>query len=612
LRSILERSRYPCISLQHAQTTPASCFLAHLDRVVLRIAPPSAERFEPKLFTVLKEGYSFAKLGRDAVAGVIVGIIALPLAIAFGIASGVKPEQGLYTAIVAGFLISALGGSRVQIGGPTGAFIVIVYGVVERFGYEGLAVATFIAGILLVLMGLARLGTVIKFVPYPVTVGFTGGIALIIAASQVNDFLGLGMERVPADFIEKLGAYGEHIGSWNPWAAAVGLATIVCIVYWPRVSVRIPGPLVAILATTAAVRLVGIPIETIGDRFGAVPSSLPSPSPLPAMSLAEVRQLFPAAISIAILGAIESLLSAVVADGMVGGRHRSNTELIAQGIANITSPFFGGIPATGAIARTATNVKNGGRSPVAGIVHALTLLVIMYFFAGAAAWIPMATLAGILLVVAYNMSEWRVFAHLFRSPRSDVIVLLTTFVLTVVIDLTIALQVGIVLAAFLFMRRVAVLSDTRVVDDLTLEKELSENGGVAGVAQVPSGVEIFEVQGMLFFGAASKFKDALRQTSGKPRVLILHMRDVFAVDATGLRALEDILDKARADGTTVVLSEARDQPREAIVRAGLVERLGVENLCETIDDALDRAREIVDVASAGALRDVGPDLPPEG
>ncbi len=585
------------------------CFLARPDLVALRITSPPVERFEPKLFTVLKEGYSFAKFGRDAVAGVIVGIVALPLAIAFGIASGVKPEQGLYTAMVAGFLISALGGSRVQIGGPTGAFIVIVYGVVERFGYEGLAVATFIAGILLVLMGLARLGTVIKFVPYPVTVGFTGGIALIIAASQVRDFLGLSMEKVPADFLEKLAAYGEHIESWNPWAAAVGLATVLCVVYWPRVSVRIPGPLIAIVATTIAARVFAIPIETIGDRFGAVPSSLPQPAPLPALSLAEVRLIFPSAISIALLAAIESLLSAVVADGMAGTRHRSNTELVAQGIANIVSPFFGGIPATGAIARTATNVKNGGRSPVAGMVHALTLLVIMYFFAGAAAWIPMATLAGILLVVAYNMSEWRVFAHLFRSPRSDVIVLLTTFVLTVVIDLTIALQVGIVLAAFLFMRRVAVLSETRFVDDLMLEKELGESDGASGVAgakQVPPGVEIFEIQGMLFFGAASKFKDALRETASKPRVLILHMRDVFAVDATGLRALEDILDKARADGTTVLLSEARDQPRAAIVRAGLADRLGAQNLCETIDDALERARELIGVLSGSALPGEGP------
>ncbi|HET9064150.1 MAG TPA: SulP family inorganic anion transporter, partial [Candidatus Binatia bacterium] len=453
---------------------------------------PRIEHFEPKLITVLKEGYGLAQLVRDATAGVIVGVVALPLAIAFGIASGVKPEQGLYTAIIAGFLISALGGSRVQIGGPTGAFIVIVYGVVERFGYEGLAVATFIAGILLVMMGLARLGTVIKFVPYPVTVGFTGGIALIIAASQVRDFLGLEMASVPADFLEKIGAYGEHIASWNPWALVVGFVTILCVGYWPRISTRVPGPLVAIVLTTVAVSLFGIPVETIGDRFGSVPSSLPMPSALPALSMADIRAIFPAAVSIALLAAIESLLSAVVSDGMIGARHRSNTELIAQGIANMASPIFGGIPATGAIARTATNVKNGGRSPVAGIVHAVTLLVIMYFFAGAAALIPMATLAGILLVVAYNMSEWRVFAHLFRSPRSDVIVLMTTFVLTVVIDLTVALQVGIVLAAFLFMRRVAVLSEGRFVREL-LDEDRIDEGAAAGVLQVPPGVVIFEI-----------------------------------------------------------------------------------------------------------------------
>jgi SulP family sulfate permease len=553
----------------------------------------TTERFEPKLFTILKEGYGVADFSRDALAGAIVGIVALPLAIAFGIASGVKPEQGLYTAIIAGFLISVLGGSRVQIGGPTGAFIVIVYGVVERFGYEGLAVATFIAGILLVLMGLARLGTVIKFVPYPVTVGFTGGIALIIAASQVRDFLGLEMDKVPADFLEKLAAYGEYIESWSPWAVGVGVVTILCVLYWPRVSRRVPGPLVAIVLTTLAVKAFGIPVETIGDRFGAVPSALPKPSPLPSMSLADVRALFPSAISIAILGAIESLLSAVVADGMIGARHRSNTELIAQGVANIASPLFGGIPATGAIARTATNVKNGGRSPVAGIVHALTLLVIVYFFAGAAAAIPMATLAGILLVVAYNMSEWRVFARLFRSPRSDVMVLLTTFILTVVIDLTVALQVGIVLAAFLFMRRVAVLSEGRFVTSLLGEGEGVDRAAPAGVTDVPSGVVIFEIQGMLFFGAASKFKDALHDTENKPQVLILHMRDVLAVDATGLRALEDIVDKASSEGTRVLLSGVRQQPREAMTRSGLLAKLGEANVSGAIDVALARARDLM-------------------
>jgi SulP family sulfate permease len=480
----------------------------------------------------------------------------------------------------------------VQIGGPTGAFIVIVYGVVERFGYEGLAVATFIAGILLVLMGLARLGTVIKFVPYPVTVGFTGGIALIIAASQIRDFLGLDMPKVPADFIEKIAAYAEHIDSWNPAALAIGVTTILCIVYWPRVSIRFPGPLVAILLTTLAVRAFGIPVETIGDRFGTVPASLPTPSRLPSLALADVRALFPSAISIALLGAIESLLSAVVADGMIGGRHRSNTELIAQGIANMASPIFGGIPATGAIARTATNIKNGGRSPVAGLVHALTLLVIVYFFAGAAGLIPMATLAGILLVVAFNMSEWRVFARLFRSPRSDVLVLLTTFVLTVVIDLTVALQVGIVLAAFLFMRRVAMLSEGHYVSDLFREGENGDVGAEAGRHDVPPGVHVFEIQGMLFFGAASKFKDALRDSNIKPKVLVLHLRDVFAVDATGLRALEDVIDKVRADGAVVLVSGMRSQPRDAMARSGLLAKIGEANVYDEIDAALVRARDL--------------------
>jgi SulP family sulfate permease len=557
-----------------------------------------ADRLEPKLLAVLREGYSARTFVHDLTAGVIVGIVALPLAIAFAIASGVKPEQGLYTAVVAGFLISALGGSRVQIGGPTGAFIVIVYGIVQRHGYEALAVATLMAGVLLILMGFARLGAVIKFVPYPVTIGFTAGIALIIGVSQIRDLLGLDMPAVPADFFDKLAAYGEHIGSWNPYALALGMLTAALVLLWPRVTRRVPGPLVAVLATTVLVQALGLPVETIEDRFGQVPSTLPVPA-LPIVDWTTARELFPSALSIALLGAIESLLSAVVADGMAGTRHRSNMELLAQGVANIASPIFGGIPATGAIARTATNVKNGGRTPIAGMIHAFTLLLIMLFFAPWASMIPLATLAGILLVIAYNMSEWRVFLHLFRSPRSDIIVLLVTFTLTVVVDLTIALQAGVVLAALLFMRRMAGLSQAVAIRNMLREDEGPDSAGADVGLAIPEGVEIYEVYGALFFGAASKFKDALRQTGRPPRILILRMRDVLAIDATGLRALEDVLDKTRRDRTILLLSGVHAQPLVALERSGLHARIGEENIVGSIDEALTRARQLLGLGPGG-------------
>ncbi len=548
-------------------------------------------RLEPKLVTCLREGISARQLGQDVLAGIIVGIVALPLAIAFAIASGVKPEQGLYTAISAGFLVSLLGGSRVQIGGPTGAFIVIVYGVVQKYGYDGLAVATMMAGALLVAMGFARMGAVIKFVPYPVTVGFTTGIALIIALAQVRDFFGLSMQSVPAETFEKVAAYAEHAASWNPTATAIAVATVFLLVYWPRIGSRIPGPLVVIVAATALVSLFGLPVETIGDRFGHVPNTLPSPT-LPSFDLARMRELLPSAFAIAMLGAIESLLSAVVSDGMIGGRHRSNMELVAQGVANLVSPLFLGIPATGALARTATNVKNGGRTPIAGIVHALTLLVIVLAFGGVAERIPICALAGILVVVAYNMSEWRMFARLFRSPRSDVLVLLTTFTLTVAIDLVVALQVGIVLASFLFMRRVANLSQAGFITGMLREGEVPADPGAISKRDVPDGVEVFEVFGSFFFGAASKFRDALRGVERKPRVLIVRLREVLAIDATGLRALEDLLDKTRRDGTTLILSGIHTQPLVVLERAGLLAAIGPDNVFANIDKALARARAL--------------------
>lgn len=566
-----------------------------------RYEPDHTSRLEPKLVSALREGYSLERFLRDAVAGVVVGVVALPLAIAFGIASGVKPEQGLYTAIVAGFLISALGGSRVQIGGPTGAFIVLVYQIVQTHGYAGLAVATLMAGAMLVAMGFARLGTVIQFVPYPVTVGFTSGIALLIAVSQGRDLLGLRMDAVPAEFVEKLVAFAEHAQTWNPWALAVGLGTGAVVWFWPRVSTRVPGPLVGLLAATAAVALLDLPVETVGSRFGGVPTTLPTPS-VPAIEWGRLPDLVQPAIAIALLAAIESLLSAVVADGMLETRHRPNMELVAQGVANLASPLFGGIPATGAIARTATNVKAGGRTPVAGMMHAVVLLGILLFFGEQAARIPMAALAGILLVVAWNMGEWEHFVHLFRSPRSDVAVLLTTFVLTVLVDLTVALQAGIVLAALLFLRRMATTSEARYVTGSLSEIEDPDDPLAIALREVPPGVEVFEVKGALFFGAATKFRDALNSVEASPRILILRLRHVLSIDATGLRAIEVLLGECQRKGTTLVLSGVHAQPLVALERSGLLARIGPENALPDIDAALARARELLQAMPVRASR----------
>lgn len=548
----------------------------------------------PKLVTVLREGYSRQQFSSDLLAGLIVGVVALPLAIAFAIASGVKPEQGIYTAIVAGFLISALSGSRVQIGGPTGAFVVIVFDIVQRFGYDGLAIATMLAGLLLILMGFARLGSVIKFIPYPVTVGFTSGIALIIFTGQIRDLLGLQMTTVPSEFLEKLLAYGEHLGSTSPAALGIGLATIGLVRFWPRITHRVPGSLIAILATTAAVSLLNLPVDTIGSRFGQVPSSLPLPR-LPALpDWQHLSQLFSPALTIALLAGIESLLSAVVADGMTERRHRSNMELIGQGVANLLTPLFGGIPATGAIARTATNIKNGGQTPFAGIIHALTLLLILLFFGQWAALIPMPTLAGILVVVAWNMSEAHLFAKLLRGPRGDVLVLLSTFGLTVLIDLTVAIQVGMVLAAFLFMQRMADATQVGFVRrELNGDEEEEDLNDPLSLRRrrVPEGVEVFEINGPFFFGAADKFKNALGDISQPPKVLILRMRHALTLDATALQALESVFEKSRKQGSLLLLSGVHSQPLVVMERAGFLDRIGPENVLANIDESLNRARE---------------------
>ncbi len=548
----------------------------------------------PKLLTTLKT-YDRAQFAADVGAGVIVGIVALPLAIAFAIASGLTPDRGLYTAVIAGFLISALGGSRVQIGGPTGAFVVIVYGIVQKYGVDGLMVATLMGGLILIGFGLARLGGAIKFIPFPVVTGFTSAIAAIIALGQVRDALGLRMPVVPADVVEKLVAYAQHIGSASGYAVAIAIVTILITVSWPKASTRIPSPFLALIVTTAAAHLLSLPVETVGSRFGEIQAGFPKLY-VPAASWTTMRELFAPALAIAALAGIESLLSAVVADGMIGGRHRSNMELVAQGAANIASAVFGGMPATGAIARTATNVKSGGRTPVAGIVHALTLLAITLAFGKWAAWIPMATLAGILLVVAYHMSEWRVFKSELRGPKSDAIVMVTTFLLTVFVDLTVALSAGMVLAAFLFMRRMSEVTNISLVtrDLQDVEEGMADEAGAIYKRQIPPGVEVYEINGPFFFGAAEKFKDTLAEVSRKPKVLIIRMRHVLAIDSTAIHALRDLVRRTKRDGTTVFFSDVHSQPLVALARSDLLDEIGESQLVGNIDAALEAAREQVE------------------
>jgi sulfate permease, SulP family len=549
----------------------------------------TAPVFVPKLVTTLK-GYDRRRFVADATAGAIVGIVALPLAIAFAISSGLPPERGLYTAIIAGFLISALGGSRVQIGGPTGAFVVIVYDIVQRHGVDGLTVATLMGGVLLIGFGLARLGTAIKFIPFPVVTGFTSAIAVIIAVQQLRDALGLRLEQAPADLVDRLRVYASHIHSVNPAAVEVSLLTLLILALWPRVSRRIPAPFVALLLTTALVHLAGLPVETIGSRFGRIEASFPHPS-LPHLSLAEVRLLVVPAFTIAALGAIESLLSAVVADGMIGGRHRGNMELVAQGVANVVAPVFGGMPATGAIARTATNVKSGGRTPVAGMVHASTLLVITLFAGRWAGLVPLATLAAIVLSVAYHMSDWRVFRSELTAPRSDAIVMVVTFLLTVLVDLPTGIGVGMVFASFLFMRRMAEVTNVTAVSrefDERLAGPADDSGAIYR-RQVPPEVEVYEINGPFFFGAAEKFKDTLAAVSRKPKVLIIRLRNVPAIDSTAMHALKDLIRRSRNDGTKVLLSDVHAQPLVALSRSDLLEEIGEENLYGDVDAALDAA-----------------------
>ena len=558
-----------------------------------------AFEFKPKLLSTLKN-YSKENFMADLMAGIIVGIVALPLAIAFGIASGVSPEKGIITAIVAGFIISLLGGSKVQIGGPTGAFIVIIYGIIQEYGISGLTVATLMAGVLLILLGVFKLGAVIKFIPYPIIVGFTSGIALTIFTTQIADIFGLqfGDEKVPGDFIGKWMLYFKHFDTVNWWNAIVSFVSVFIIAITPKFSKKIPGSLVAIVFVTLAVYLMktygGITcIDTIGDRF-TIQSQLPD-AVVPELNWEAIKNLFPVAITIAVLGAIESLLSAAVADGVIGDRHDSNTELIAQGVANVVAPIFGGIPATGAIARTMTNINNGGKTPVAGMIHAVVLLLILLLLMPLAQYIPMACLAGVLVIVSYNMSGWRTFKGLLKNPKSDVSVLLITFFLTVIFDLTIAIEWGLVLACVLFMRRVMETTEISVIKDEIDPNKESDLEVHEEHLIIPEGVEVYEINGPYFFGIATKFEEIMANMGDLPKVRIIRMRKVPFIDSTGVHNLTNLCDMCKKDNIQVVLSGVNEKVQKVLEKTGFLYTLvGEQNICPNINIALERAKEIVE------------------
>ena len=556
-------------------------------------------QLKPKLFDTLRN-YTKTDFMTDLMAGIIVGIVALPLAIAFGIASGVSPEKGIITAIVAGFIISFLGGSKVQIGGPTGAFIVIIYGIIQQYGIEGLMVATMMAGVLLIILGVFKLGTIIKFIPYPIVVGFTSGIAVTIFTTQIADIFGLqfGDEKVPGDFIGKWILYFHHFDSINWWNALVSVVSIVIIALTPKFSKKIPGSLVAIILVTIAVWLMkmygGITcIDTIGDRF-SIQAQLPDAN-VPTLDWEAIKNLFPVAITIAVLGAIESLLSATVADGMIGDRHDSNTELVAQGIANVVSPIFGGIPATGAIARTMTNINNGGKTPVAGIVHAVVLLLILIFLMPLAKFIPMACLAGVLVVVSYNMSGWRVFKGLLKNPKSDVTVLLITFFLTVIFDLTVAIEVGLVIACVSFMKRVMETTQISVITDEIDPNKESDLEVHEEHLVIPEGVEVYEINGPYFFGIATKFEDIMARFGDRPQIRIIRMRKVPFIDSTGIHNLTTLCEMSQKENIHIILSGVNPQVHATLEKSGFYTLLGKENICSNINEALETARKELSV-----------------
>ena len=560
--------------------------------------------FSPKFFDTMKN-YSRDKFIADVMAGIIVGVVAIPLAIAFGIASGAGPAEGLTTAIIAGLLISIFGGSKVQIGGPTGAFIPIIAAVIanEKLGMQGLLIATIMAGIFLVIMGLCRLGTIIKFMPYPIIIGFTGGIAITIFSTQINDLLGLGIADVPSNFVDKWVCYFENMGSIDYWSAGMGILSIVLIALTPKFSKKVPGSLLAIVVMTligyALKEYAGVTsIKTIGDIGEGMPSGLPSFS-MPSLPegqtfFATIQELAPVAFTIAMLGAIESLLSAMVADGVIGDRHNSNTELIGQGIANIATPFFGGIPATGAIARTMANINNGGRTPVAGIVHTLVLLLVLLFLGGIVELIPMPCLAGVLVMVAYNMSGWRTIKSMCKSSMSGTSVLFVTLLLTVFFDLTIAIEVGLVMAVVLFMKRAMGSAHISVIRN---EMGVHNDGENDEVLTIPEGAEVFEIEGPFFFGIANKFDELTRNTDAMP-IRIVRMRKVTFIDATGLHNLEIFIQASHKEGRTIILSGVHDNVEKALRKGGIVKLVGDENVCGNIHLALQRAQEVSDALAA--------------
>jgi len=546
---------------------------------------------KPKLWTTL-ETYDRKQFTRDLVAGLIVGIVALPLCIAFAIASGVSPERGLIAGVVGGFFVSLLGGSRVQIGGPAGAFVVIVFGIIAEYELDGLIVSTFLAGILLIVFGRFRLGSVIKFIPLPVVTGFTSGIAMIIFVSQIADIFGLKLEGQTTNFFEKIYFLWQASGSINPTAAIIGTGAVVFMIVWPRISHVIPGSIIVLVGATGLAQLMNLNVETIGSRFGEIPSMLPMPQ-VPDLTFAQIRHLVSPAITIAVLVAIESLLSAVVADGMVGGRHRSNMELVAQGVANIGSSIFGGLPVTGAIARTATNVRNGGRTPVSGLVHAVTLLLLMLVFGSFAQMIPLAALAAILVVVAYNMFEWHSFVAMLRGPKSDVAVLLTTLALTVVLDLTVAIEVGMVMAVFLFMKRMSSATEIEIFSSEMRDPSPAEEQDVLDRSAIPKGVQVYEINGPFFFGAVYKFKEAMHIVSRAPKVRIIRMRKVPVMDSSGMQALVEVFHACNKEGSVMLISGINKQPRDVLERGGLIEQFGEENIVSTFDEAITRAKQIM-------------------
>ncbi|MGU8582189.1 SulP family inorganic anion transporter [Clostridium perfringens] len=550
--------------------------------------------YKPKLISLLDDkenGFSKEQFFKDLIAGIIVAIIALPLSIALGISSGVSPEKGLITAIIAGFIISLLGGSRVQIGGPTGAFVVIVFGIIQNHGVDGLIIATFMAGIILVLFGLLRFGSLIKYIPYPITVGFTSGIAVTLFSTQVKDFLGLSMTKTPSEFIPKWEAYISHMNTTNLYTLAIGLLALIILIFWPKINKKIPGSLIALIVTTLVVFIFNLPVATIGSQFGKISSNIPMPH-IPNLNLNTLKALIGPAFTIALLGGIESLLSAVVSDGMIGDKHNSNAELIAQGIANMGSSLFGGIPATGAIARTAANVKNGGRTPISGIVHSITLLLIMLVFMPLAKFIPLTTLSAILIIVSYNMSEWRTFKAILKAPKSDIAILLTTFFLTVLFDLVIAIGIGMVVSMCLFMRRVATSIEVNELNESDCSDKSNIDADMENL-KVGENVLVYDIRGHLFFGAVDTFMNTMKEINDDAKVLVLRMRHTKTLDVTGYKQIKNIALSCKSRNMTLIISELQEQPKKVMRLMGFIDTLGEDHFATNFDEALEKANSLI-------------------